>query len=87
MNDRYVVESIEDKSNKNFTQVLWDAIRTTGKIGWVKKTRAAPATKNWAGWLAEAVENCGNMDWDCEGARDRWMAKKLEVEEHKTEDE
>lgn len=85
MDDRYVVEKLENKSNKNFTQVLWDAIRTTEKIGWVKKTKAAPATKNWDGWLAEAKANCGNNNWDCERARDRWMAKKLEVEDPQTE--
>ncbi|KAJ5396512.1 hypothetical protein N7509_004625 [Penicillium cosmopolitanum] len=78
MDDRYVVEKIDDHPNDNFTQVLWDAIRTTERIAWVKKTKSAPATKNWDGWLAEAKENCRDKDWKCEAARDRWMQMKLE---------
>ncbi|KAJ5325757.1 uncharacterized protein N7506_008859 [Penicillium brevicompactum] len=81
MEDRYVVEKLEDHENANFTLVLWDAIRTTKRIGWAKKTQAAPATKNWAGWLAEAKENSHKQDWDPEGARDKWMQMKLEKHE------
>ena len=81
MGDRYIVEALEDRPNANFTQVLWSAIQSTGRIGWIKKTHAAPATKNWDGWLAEAKANCRKKDWDPEGARDRWMKMKLEREE------
>lgn len=75
---RYDIEVLEDKVNQNITQVLWDAIRTTGSIEWVKKTGAAPQTKNWDGWLEEAKENSQNSDWDPEKARDRWMSMKLD---------
>jgi len=81
MNDRYVVERLDSHPNPNFTKALWDAIRTTERIGWAKKTQAAPATKNWDGWLDEAKKNCRNADWDCEEARDRWMQAKLDNHE------
>lgn len=78
MDERYVVERLEDHPNDNFTQVLWDAIQTTEKVGWVKKTQAAPATKNRKGWLAEAKENCRDKNWNCEAAGDKWRQMKLE---------
>lgn len=80
MESRFKVEMLEEKDRQNFTQVLWDAIRTTKKIGWVKKTHAAPSTKNWNGWLKEAKDNCDNKEWNAEAARDQWMSKHFEEE-------
>ncbi|KAJ5711326.1 hypothetical protein N7488_005482 [Penicillium malachiteum] len=85
MEARYNVELLEDRVCANFTQVLWDSIRTTGKIGWVKKTHAAPATKNWDGWLQEAKENWNNPDWKAEEARDRWMKVRFDPDAPKAE--
>ncbi|KAF4168171.1 hypothetical protein CNMCM6936_003279 [Aspergillus lentulus] len=62
MEHRYEVDLLEKKDNENYTQVLWDVIRTTGEIRWAKKTGAAPATKNWNGWLKEAKENAHNLN-------------------------
>ncbi|KAJ5337969.1 hypothetical protein N7452_004697 [Penicillium brevicompactum] len=39
---RYNIEVLEDKVNENYTQLLWDAIRTTESIEWVKKTGSTP---------------------------------------------
>lgn len=75
---RYNIEVLEDKVNENYTQLLWDAIRITGSIEWVKKTGSAPQTKHWDGWLEEAKENFQNLNWDPEEALDRWMRMKLE---------
>jgi hypothetical protein len=86
MEHRYEVELLEKKQNENFTQVLWDVIRTTGEIRWAKKTGAAPATKNWNGWLKEAKENAHNPDWDCVERRDWWMKQKFEKEHHEDEE-
>ncbi|KAL5363455.1 hypothetical protein BJX96DRAFT_155747 [Aspergillus floccosus] len=83
IDSRYNVELLEDKLRTNYTQVLWDAIRTTGKIGWVKKGGFTPLTKNWEGWLDEAKKNCRDPDWNPDVARDTWMAKKLEPEADK----
>ncbi|KAJ5738791.1 hypothetical protein N7493_001946 [Penicillium malachiteum] len=85
MEARYNVELLEDHVRANFTQVLWDSIRTTGKIGWIKKTHAAPATKNWDGWLQEAKENWNNHEWKAEEARDRWMKMRFDTDVPKTE--
>lgn len=75
MEARYDVVTIEEDQTKNFTQVLWKAIRATGEVDWIKKNKIAPDTKNWDGWLAEAKVNCKEKDWDCEEARDIWMRK------------
>ncbi|PKX91470.1 uncharacterized protein P174DRAFT_443463 [Aspergillus novofumigatus IBT 16806] len=86
MEHRYEVELLERKDNENFTQVLWDVIRTTGEIRWAKKTGAAPATKNWKGWLKEAKENAHNPNWDCVERRDWWMKQKFEKEHHEDDE-
>jgi hypothetical protein len=85
MASRYNVEELPGADRKNYTLVLWDAIRTTGKIGWVKKTGMAPSTKNWDGWLQEAKDNSNNPDWDSEAARNKWMSMKFGSTEKKTE--
>ena len=41
----------------SFTRTLWYAIRETRKIGWVKKSGAAPRTPQWDAWLQLALEN------------------------------
>ncbi|KAJ6032095.1 hypothetical protein N7540_002827 [Penicillium herquei] len=85
MEARYNVEVLEDVVRTNFTQVLWDSIQATGKIGWIKKTHAAPATKNWDGWLNEAKANWNNKEWKAEEARDRWMQMRFDTDAPKTE--
>lgn len=74
---RYIIEFHDDHVNSNYTELLWDVIRSTGEIEWIRQGELAPATKNWDGWLEEAKLNHKNDDWDPETARNRWMAKKL----------
>lgn len=88
MEDRYDVKLLESHSNPTFTKALWAAIQTTQRIGWAKKAQVAPATKNWDAWLDEAKKNRKNKNWDCEGARDRWMKRDdLEPQESGDEDQ
>jgi hypothetical protein len=75
---RYDIEIYEDRVYSNYTQLLWNGIRSSGEVEWIRQGELAPATKNWEGWLEEAKLNSNNDDWDFQGARDRWMAKKLE---------
>ncbi|KAL3423799.1 hypothetical protein PVAG01_05546 [Phlyctema vagabunda] len=44
----------------SFTRTLWYTIRETGKIGWVTRAGAAPATPQWENWLKEAESNVIN---------------------------
>lgn len=50
----------------SFTRTMWYAIRETKKIGWIKRSGAAPSTAKWDHWLEVAEENAaaGNRSWD-----------------------
>lgn len=50
----------------SFTRTLWYAIRETKKIGWVKKSGAAPGTPQWDEWLQLALLNADqdNRSWN-----------------------
>lgn len=45
---------------------MWYAIRETKKIGWVRKSGAAPSTSEWETWLKLAEEKAiaGERDWN-----------------------
>lgn len=51
--------------------LVWYAIRETKKIGWVKRSNAAPETEKWAEWLKEAGEQAlTNRHWNAVRRRD-----------------
>lgn len=52
--------------------LVWYAIRETKKIGWVKRSGAAPETDKWAEWLKEAEEHAAKNDrhWNAVRRRD-----------------
>jgi hypothetical protein len=39
---------------KSYTRTLWFAVRETRRTGWVERSGAAPGTRQWREWLAEA---------------------------------
>lgn len=55
--------SIEDRVS--YTRTLWKAIKATKKVGWIKKSDAAPHTDEWDKWLKEAQEEIdeNNLKW------------------------
>lgn len=57
----------------SFTRTLWYAIRETGDVGWVYETGAAPKTKAWDRWLAQAKNqiDSGNRNWHAVEAKDK----------------
>jgi hypothetical protein len=78
MAGRYDIERTEEpKFTNNFTRAMWETIRATKEIEWLKRAKVAPGTKNWEGWLDDAKRNCEDPNWDAEKARDEWMRKKL----------
>jgi hypothetical protein len=54
------------ETKASFTRTMWYAIRETKKIGWVKKSGAAPSTSEWEKWLKLAEERAvaGDRDWN-----------------------
>ncbi|RAH66322.1 uncharacterized protein BO66DRAFT_474271 [Aspergillus aculeatinus CBS 121060] len=58
---------------KNFTQALWLAIHHAGDTRWVRRGDVAPLTEAWDQWLAEALQNVKNIEWDAVGCKDRLM--------------
>lgn len=50
----------------SFTRTMWYAIRETKKIGWIKRSGAAPSTAKWDQWLEVAEENAvaDNRTWN-----------------------
>ncbi|KAJ5338965.1 hypothetical protein N7452_005693 [Penicillium brevicompactum] len=82
MKCRFIVKKHKGKSvqTENFTEVLWEAIKATKSIDWIKMHKIAPNTKQWEGWLAEArkindkLED--NKHWDPVRAKDLWMKKR-----------
>lgn len=87
MGCRFVVKEHKEKrvQKDDFTQVLWEAIKATKSIEWIKTHKIAPNTKQWEGWLAEAREINDKLeqkkDWDPVVAKDKWMGRKLDVAE------
>lgn len=61
--DKQQSDTVEGRPS--FTRTLWYAIRETKKIGWVKRSGAAPSTEQWHRWLKAAEENArnGKRDW------------------------
>ena len=58
----------------NYTLALWNAIRQTGQVGWVKETWLLPDTELWNTCLEEAKHNITNPDLEPGEARLRLMA-------------
>lgn len=85
VDSRYNVKLLERKVTANYTQALWNCIRTTRKVQWIHKGQFAPSTPNWDGWLKEAKRNAGNENWNPDEARDEWMAQKLSPEAEDSE--
>ncbi|RDL39588.1 Uncharacterized protein BP5553_03928 [Venustampulla echinocandica] len=56
--------TMEEKAS--FTRTMWYAIRETKRIGWVKKSGAAPDTPQWDQWLRDAEANAlaNNRKWN-----------------------
>ncbi|PWY74819.1 hypothetical protein BO83DRAFT_16584 [Aspergillus eucalypticola CBS 122712] len=75
LKSRYKVETVRTAKPKNYTKALWEAIRETGEIAWVRNGGLAPSTTAWDIWLDEAKHNCGEKAaaWDPEEARDSLM--------------
>ncbi|KAE8451534.1 hypothetical protein EG329_003607 [Mollisiaceae sp. DMI_Dod_QoI] len=61
--DQNQEDTLEGKAS--FTRTMWFAIRETKKIGWVKKSGAAPSTPEWEKWLKLAEEKAvaGDRKW------------------------
>lgn len=78
---RYDAEVVEERTVDSLAGVLCVAIRTTGKIGWVKKASLAPSTKIWDRWLREAKKNLHNPTWAPDAAYNQLMAETLEPTE------
>ncbi|OOF94277.1 hypothetical protein ASPCADRAFT_208792 [Aspergillus carbonarius ITEM 5010] len=75
---RFIVRHMEQKVTSSYTRALWEAIRETKEVEWVRKGEdLAPKTRAWDKWLKEAGVECRKpkTDWDPEAARDRLMAK------------
>lgn len=74
---RYDVKTVRTAKTRNYTKALWEAIRETGEIAWVRKGGLAPSTDAWDRWLDEAKNNCGKNAalWDPERARDHLMSQ------------
>ncbi|KUJ21790.1 uncharacterized protein LY89DRAFT_576597 [Mollisia scopiformis] len=62
--DKAQAETLEGRAS--FTRTMWYAIRETKKIGWVKRSGAAPSTHEWELWLKLAEENAvaGKRTWN-----------------------
>jgi len=63
------------EGHKSFTRTLWYVIRETKRIGWVERSGAAPGTKQWREWLAEAERNAkqGKRGWPAVARKDEIM--------------
>ncbi len=64
-------DSLEDQ--ESFTRTMWYAIRETKKIGWVKRSGAAPLTDKWDKWLELAEKKAidGVLDWNAVEMREK----------------
>ncbi|RAL01861.1 uncharacterized protein BO80DRAFT_492875 [Aspergillus ibericus CBS 121593] len=76
---RFDVKETNRKITGSYTSALWEAIRETGEVDWVRKGGdLAPVTTAWDKWLKMAGIECQNPEstWDPEQAKDELMAKK-----------
>ncbi|PYI07938.1 hypothetical protein BO78DRAFT_82198 [Aspergillus sclerotiicarbonarius CBS 121057] len=76
---RFDVKETNRKLTRSYTSALWEAIRETEEIDWVRKGGdLAPATKAWDKWLKEAGVECQKpgSTWDPEAAKNKLMAKR-----------
>ncbi|GKZ30848.1 hypothetical protein AbraIFM66950_010486 [Aspergillus brasiliensis] len=73
---RYKIDQIKRTKTKTYTTALWEAIRETKQIAWVRKGNLAPSTEAWDEWLRQAKHKCDNpvTEWDPEKARDDLMS-------------
>jgi len=67
----------------SFTRTMWYAIRETKKIGWIKRSGAAPSTTKWDKWLDMAEYNAakGNRNWDAVAERERVVGQAESAEQ------
>jgi hypothetical protein len=69
---------LDVEKRPSFTRTMWYAIRETRDIGWVRKSGAAPSTKEWDEWLrkAEQMANAGpeGRKWAAVHARDEMFS-------------
>ncbi|RAK88356.1 hypothetical protein BO79DRAFT_228901 [Aspergillus costaricaensis CBS 115574] len=70
----FTVNVYKDRKCANYTYALWNAIRETGEVVWVKEARSLPDWEAWNAWLEEAKPNITNPNWKPEEARLRLMA-------------
>ncbi|TVY40031.1 hypothetical protein LOCC1_G007303 [Lachnellula occidentalis] len=66
-------EAATFEGKASFTRTMWYAIRETKRIGWVKKSGAAPTTPQWDEWLtlAEQEAQKGNRGWNAVQQREK----------------
>ncbi|KAF8866843.1 hypothetical protein BDZ45DRAFT_639245 [Acephala macrosclerotiorum] len=62
--EKLQADTLEGRAS--FTRTMWYAIRETKKIGWVKRSGAAPSTHEWNKWLelAEKKAQAGERTWN-----------------------
>ncbi|PWY87516.1 hypothetical protein BO70DRAFT_195942 [Aspergillus heteromorphus CBS 117.55] len=72
---RYQVKQDDPIISGSYTAVLWQAIKKTRQIDWVRSGNLAPQTPAWDDWLLEAKRAYTKNDnsWNPERARDRLM--------------
>lgn len=80
-------DTLEGKPS--FTRTLWYAIRETKKIGWVKKSGAAPMTALWEEWLKLAVMNAeqDNRSWNAVEKREEVVGQSDSISQAKVAEE
>lgn len=68
-------EGLRPDDPPSFTRTMWYAIRETREVGWVRRSGAAPMTKEWTRWLGAAEEQvkrkpAGWMTWEAVREKD-----------------
>ena len=73
--DKTQSDTVEGRPS--FTRTLWYAIRETEKVGWVRRSGAAPSTSQWDDWLKAAEENArnGKRDWHAVEEKENILTK------------
>lgn len=63
--DQPTTAHADTENQPSFTRTLWYAIRETGRVDWIERSNAAPNTKQWKQWVAEASDAAqrGNRSW------------------------
>ncbi|PYH89093.1 hypothetical protein BO71DRAFT_117843 [Aspergillus ellipticus CBS 707.79] len=74
---RYNVTPTHMEETSSYTAALWQAIKVTQKVSWVRKGGLAPLSHSWDKWLEKAGTACKdpNTKWDPEFERDKLMAR------------